>query len=95
MPFESLSTNSLACYSPPVTAGRRVRREPRMLMFATVGAPQAGVWEITVEARRTSDVAHPAPFTLTVAILGASVAPNPDALASVMLGFAHRRAATG
>ena len=39
--------------------------------------PTAGVWEITVEARRTSDV-EVTPFALTATILGASVSPDPD-----------------
>jgi hypothetical protein len=38
-----------------------------------------------VEARRTSDV-DVAPFSLTVSILGASVSPNPDVIASASLG---------
>jgi hypothetical protein len=42
------------------------------------------VWEIVVEARRTSD-AVAAPYTLTVSALGASVAPNPDTIASAKL----------
>jgi hypothetical protein len=40
------------------------------------------VWEVTVEARRTSDV-EIAPFSLTASILGASVSPNPDVIPSV------------
>ena len=55
--------------------------------------PQAGVWEVTVEARRTSDVAN-APFTLTVAILGASVSPNPDVIPSVTIGSPVARSYT-
>ena len=39
------------------------------------------MWEVTVEARRTSDVGD-APFTLTASILGATVSPNPDVIAS-------------
>ncbi|MEJ7774718.1 MAG: PPC domain-containing protein, partial [Nocardioidaceae bacterium] len=37
--------------------------------------------EIAVEARRTSDVLT-APFSITASILGASVSPNPDTIAS-------------
>jgi hypothetical protein len=51
----------------------------------TVSNPQAGVWEVTVDARRNSD-APDAPFTLTASILGATVSPNPDVLASVTIG---------
>ena len=48
----------------------------------TVQNPQAGVWEVSVDARRNSDAfPAPAPFTLTASILGASVSPNPDVIA--------------
>ena len=51
----------------------------------TVTNPQAGVWEVTVDARRNSDAVS-APFTLTASILGASVSPNPDIIASATIG---------
>ncbi len=51
----------------------------------TTSNPIAGVWEITVEARRTSDAVS-APFTLTASILGASVSPNPDVVDSAAIG---------
>jgi len=51
----------------------------------TVSNPQAGVWEVTVDARRNSDAVS-APFTLTASILGASVSPNPDLIPSVTIG---------
>ena len=47
----------------------------------TTTNPLAGVWEVTVDARRNSDAVS-APFTLTATILGATVAPNPDTIAS-------------
>ena len=47
--------------------------------------PQAGVWEITVDARRNSDAVS-APFSLTATLLGASVSPNPDVIASATIG---------
>jgi subtilisin family serine protease len=47
----------------------------------TTANPQAGVWEVSVDARRNSDVLE-APFTLAATILGASVSPNPDTIAS-------------
>ena len=47
--------------------------------------PLAGVWEVSVEARRTSDTAS-APFSLTASILGATVSPNPDTIASASIG---------
>ena len=34
--------------------------------------PQAGVWEVVVEARRTSDAVR-APYTLSAEVLGAEV----------------------
>jgi hypothetical protein len=74
------SNNSLSCYSPPVTGGPTCNPLSR-----TTSNPLAGVWEVTVEARRTSDVAD-APFTLTVSILGATVEPNPDIIASATIG---------
>jgi hypothetical protein len=51
----------------------------------TVTNPQAGVWEVTVDARRNSDAVS-APFTLTASILGATVSPNPDVIASAQIG---------
>ena len=82
------STNSLACYSPPVPGGATCPPLSR-----TTSNPLAGVWEVTVEARRTSDVAD-APFTLTVSVLGASVAPNPDLIASATIGTPVARSYT-
>lgn len=51
----------------------------------TTTNPQAGVWEVTVDARRNSDAVS-APFTLTASILGATVSPNPDVIASAATG---------
>lgn len=51
----------------------------------TVSNPQAGVWEVTVDARRNSDAVS-APFTLTASILGATVSPNPDTIATATIG---------
>jgi hypothetical protein len=58
-----------------------------------VSNPLAGVWEVTVEARRTSDVEN-APFSLTASILGASVSPNPDTIASAAIGSPVARSYT-
>jgi len=82
------SNNSLTCYSPPVSGGPNCNPLSR-----TTSNPLAGVWEVTVEARRTSDVTD-APFTLTVSILGASVAPNPDVIASATIGAPVARSYT-
>jgi hypothetical protein len=52
--------------------------------------PQAGVWEVSVDARRNSDNMAGANFTLTASILGASVSPNPDVIASATVGVPVR-----
>jgi hypothetical protein len=44
-----------------------------------------GVWEVTVEARRTSDVAW-APFTLTASLYGVAITPNPDVIPTAQVG---------
>lgn len=59
----------------------------------TVGNPLAGVWEVTVDARRTSDT-DAAPFTLTASILGASVSPNPDVIAEAAVNVPVARSYT-
>jgi hypothetical protein len=73
------SNSSLNCYNPPVggCTGSPTSR--------TVSNPTAGVWEVTVEARRTSDAAA-APYTLTASVLGASVSPDPDVISSATAG---------
>jgi subtilisin family serine protease len=60
----------------------------------TVTNPQAGVWEVTVDARRNSDNLNGADFTLTASILGASVSPNPDTIASATIGVPVSRSYT-
>jgi Subtilase family/Bacterial pre-peptidase C-terminal domain len=82
------SNNSLTCYSPPVAGGATCNPLSR-----TTSNPQAGVWEVVVEARRTSDVEN-APYTLTASILGASVSPNPDVIASATIGVPVARSYT-
>ena len=59
----------------------------------TVTNPQAGVWEVTVDARRNSDAVS-APYTLTASILGASVSPNPDVIATATIGVPVARSYT-
>ena len=59
----------------------------------TVTNPQAGVWEVTVDARRNSDAVS-APFSLTASILGATVTPNPDVIASAQIGVPLARSYT-
>jgi hypothetical protein len=81
VPSESADTNSLYCYSPPV-AGGTCGGDP---LSRTVSNPLPGVWEITVEARRTSDLLN-TPFTLSASLLGVAISPNPDVIASGTLG---------
>ena len=83
-----VSTNSLTCYSPPVPGGPACNPLSR-----AVTQPTPGVWEVTVEARRTSDV-QIAPFTLTASILGATVSPNPDVIANATVGVPVNRSYT-
>ena len=83
------SNSSLANYCPSPTSGLCLASS----LSRTTFNPQAGVWEVTVEARRTSDAAS-APFTLTASILGASVSPNPDIIASATIGVPDSRSYT-
>ena len=76
--IESNSTPN--CYNP--SAGGPCAGGPTS---RTVANPQAGVWEVTVEARRTSDAAS-SPYTITASVLGASVSPNPDVIATAAAG---------
>ena len=84
------SNASTSCYSPPAPGGSCAGGGPNSRV---VGSPQPGVWEITVEGRRTSDVAV-IPFTLTASILGAIVSPNPDTIASATIGVPIARSYT-
>jgi subtilase family protein len=80
--FES-NTQTTNCYNPPVPPGNACNAGDSPTS-RTASNPTAGVWEIVVEARRTSDVAK-APYTLTVSVLGATVSPNPDTIPSAQL----------
>jgi hypothetical protein len=84
------SNASTANYCPSATAPSTC---PASALSRTTTNPQAGVWEVVVEARRTSDTAN-APFTLTASILGASVSPNPDVIASATVGVPIARSYT-
>ncbi|MDQ3733520.1 MAG: S8 family serine peptidase [Actinomycetota bacterium] len=84
------SNSSLNCYSPPVVPGGSCSGSPNS---RTASNPQPGVWEVTVEARRTSD-AEFTPFTLTASVLGATVSPNPDTIASATIGVPVNRSYT-
>jgi hypothetical protein len=76
------------CYTPSAggcTTGSALSR--------TTADPLAGVWEITVDARRSSD-ADSAPYTMTASILGATVSPNPDVIPSATAGVPIARSYT-
>ncbi|GAB3508878.1 S8 family serine peptidase [Amycolatopsis cihanbeyliensis] len=75
------SNSSLSCYNPPVADGG-CSGSPTS---RTVSEPTPGVWEIVIEARRTSDAAF-APYTVTASVLGASVTPSPDTIPSAPQG---------
>ena len=77
------------CYIPAAAAGCSTGSASSR----TTGNPLAGVWEITVDARRTSD-ADAAPFTLTASVLGATVTPNPDVIPSATIGVPVARSYT-
>ncbi|WP_020671320.1 S8 family serine peptidase [Amycolatopsis nigrescens] len=74
-------TSSTNCYHPDAGAGCSTGSPTSR----TVTNPLPGVWELVVEARRTSD-ADTAPWSLTAAVLGTAVAPNPDEIASAAVG---------
>jgi subtilisin family serine protease len=85
------SNTSTVCYAPPVVPGGSCPGGgPNS---RTVTNPTAGVWELTVEARRTSDAAT-TPYTLTASILGATVSPNPDVIPNATIGVPIARSYT-
>lgn len=76
------------CYTPSAggcTTGSALSR--------TTSDPLSGAWEVTVDARRSSDIDF-APYTLTASILGATVSPNPDVIASATSGVPIARSYT-
>lgn len=77
------------CYTPAAALGCSTGSP----LSRTVSNPFAGVWEVTVDARRTSDT-EDAPYSLTASILGATVSPNPDVVAAVTLGVPVARSYT-
>jgi hypothetical protein len=82
------SNASTQCYMP-VVAGCSTG-DPLSRTFADA---TEGVWEVTVEARRTSDVAW-APFTLTASLFGVEVDPNPDIIEEAQVGVPVPRSYT-
>ncbi len=83
------SNASANCFSPPASTGCTTGSPNSR----TAQSPTAGVWEVTVEGRRTSDLAF-TPFTLTASVLGASVAPNPDVIDTAAVGSTVGRSYT-
>jgi hypothetical protein len=83
------SSSSLSCYMPQVSPGGSCAGDP----LSRSGPAAEGVWEVTVEARRTSDVAF-APFTLTASLFGVTVAPNPDVISTAQVGVPVARSYT-
>ena len=89
------SNASTAFYNPPACGGTPPPAAciAAVAVSRTAANPQAGVWEVVVEARRTSD-AEFAPFTLTASILGATVSPNPDVISSATVNVGVTRSYT-
>ncbi|MGZ3142606.1 S8 family serine peptidase [Lentzea chajnantorensis] len=83
------SNTSTNCYNPDAGAGCAGGTPTSR----TVTNPMAGVWEIVVEARRTSD-ADVAPYSVTASVLGTSISPNPDVIASAAAGTPVERSYT-
>jgi subtilisin family serine protease len=88
VPLDVTSTTN--CYNPDAGAGCSGGGTPTS---RTVANPAPGVWEIVIEARRTSDVAA-APWSLTTSVLGTAVTPNPDDIASAAVGAPLARSYT-
>ena len=82
------SNASTSCYAPPPPGTGCATGTPNS---RTVVGAQAGVWELTVEARRTSDVEF-TPFTLTVSLFGVAISPNPDVIPTAQVGVPVPRA---
>jgi hypothetical protein len=84
-----IDSNSVSnCYTP--AAGACTTGSP---LTRTASNPFAGAWEITVDARRSSD-ADSAPYSLIASVLGATVSPDPDVIASATSGVPIARSYT-
>ncbi|GAA2685044.1 MULTISPECIES: S8 family serine peptidase [Actinosynnema] len=79
VPFDT--TSSTNCYNPDAGAGCA----GGTATSRTAANPTPGVWEIVVEARRTSD-ADVAKYSVTASVLGTAITPNPDVIESVVAG---------
>jgi subtilisin family serine protease len=87
VPLDVTATTN--CYHPDAGAGCSGGTPTSR----TVANPLPGVWEIVVEARRTSDVAV-APWKLSASVLGTKITPNPDDIASATIGTPLSRSYT-
>ena len=86
----AIESNAVSeCYVPAAAAGCAAGNP----LSRTVTNPLPGVWEVTVDARRTSD-ADFTPFTLTGTIIGATVSPNPDIIPTATIGVPVARSYT-
>ena len=83
------STASTNCYNPDAGAGCAGGTPTSR----TAVNPIPGVWELVVEARRTSDTLQ-APFSLTATVLGTAISPSPDVVPSATLGVPQTRGYT-
>ncbi|MBA2718227.1 MAG: S8 family serine peptidase [Chloroflexi bacterium] len=88
-----IESNSTPHSYNPVNAGCGQNCTVASASSRTQSNPAPGVWEVVVEARRTSDTAN-APFVLTASILGATITPNPDVIASATIGVPIARSYT-
>ncbi|MBP2474935.1 subtilisin family serine protease [Crossiella equi] len=75
------TTSTTNCYNPDGGAGCAGGTPTSR----TIANPLPGVWEIVIEARRTSDV-KVAPFAFSAEVLGTALTPNPDVIESAALG---------
>jgi hypothetical protein len=83
LPLDNTSTpNCYSNYPVPGTAGNGCKSDTR-----TYANPTPGVWEILVEARRTSPLLNN-PFSLTAGVVGVQVDPASQTIPSVVAGQA-------
>ncbi|PRX50360.1 subtilase family protein [Prauserella shujinwangii] len=75
------SNSSLNCFNPDAGGGCAGGTPTSRV----VTDPMPGVWEIVIEARRTSDVPV-APWSITASVQGTTVSPDPDVIAEAPLG---------
>jgi hypothetical protein len=79
--YEMEDTSSLNCYTNPLEY-MHTDCAPTERVYAH---PDAGVWELIVEARRTSSELHN-PYTLAVSAVDVTIAPATNELSSAVLG---------